>query len=62
MKTKRKPEFIIKNGKPSAVIIGIDDYKKFLQLAEDKDDLKELENLRKEPQDFIKWEDLLKEL
>lgn len=56
------PEIVIKNGKPSAVIIDIKKYKEILEQLENIEDLRELEELRKKPLKFRKFEDFLKEV
>lgn len=64
MKTKtvrRKPEIILRNGKPSAVILDIDNYHEILERLEDKEDLKALEKIRKRPLKFKPLNDFLKE-
>lgn len=50
MKTKAKlkrPEVVLKNGKPSAVIIDISDYLEMLEKLEDVEDIKTLAAMRK---------------
>lgn len=64
MKRKIKmktPEFILRKGKPAAVILDIDDYKEILERLEDAEDLKKLEEMRKAPLKFRKLEEFLKE-
>ncbi len=62
MKTKKKsPEIIIRNGKPSAVILEIDEYQGLLERLEDIDDLQTLAKMRKRPLKFKKLGDFLKE-
>ena len=62
MNTKRKkPEIVLKNGKPTAVILDISDYRKLLERLEDTEDLKELEAMRKRPLEFRKFDDFLKQ-
>lgn len=62
MKTKGKsPEIIIRDGKPVAVIIDIDEYQEMLERIEDLEDLRALEEMRKNPQKFRKLDDFLKE-
>lgn len=64
MKTKtvrRKPEIILRNGKPSAVILDIDNYHEILERLEDKEDLEALEKMRKRPLKFKPLNDFLKE-
>ena len=47
MKTKRKrPEIVIRDGKPAAVILDIEEYRELLSRLEDMQDLKELEERR----------------
>ncbi|MBF0292623.1 MAG: type II toxin-antitoxin system Phd/YefM family antitoxin [Nitrospinae bacterium] len=58
---RRKPEIIIRDGKPSAVILDIDNYHEMLERLEDKDDLAELEKIRKRPLKFRPLADFLKE-
>ena len=58
---KTKPQVILKNGKPNAVIIDIKDYYKMLDRLEDKEDLAELERMRKGRLKFRKFEDFLSE-
>ncbi len=57
---KRKPEIILKDGKPSAVIIDIANYKEMLERLEDAEDLKTLANMRKKTLNFRKLDDFLK--
>lgn len=64
MKTKtgrRRPEIILRDGKPSAVILDIDNYHEMLERLEDKDDLEALEKMRKRPLKFKPLNDFLKE-
>ena len=61
-KTRRKaPELVIKEGKPTAVILDIDEYQEMLERLEDVEDLRMLEQMRKKPLKFRKLEDFLKE-
>jgi PHD/YefM family antitoxin component YafN of YafNO toxin-antitoxin module len=61
-KMKRKnPEIILKEGKPSAVILDIDEYRQILERLEDLEDLNMLKEMRKKPRKFRKLEDFLKE-
>ena len=62
MKTKRKsPQIVVRNGKPSAVILDIEDYRELLDRLEDVEDVKELEEMRKRPLEFTSLEDFLSE-
>lgn len=58
---KAKPQVIMKNGKPNAVIIDIKDYQKMLERLEDKEDLADLARLRKGSLHFRKFDDFLAE-
>ena len=61
-KGKRKtPEIILREGKPAAVILDIDEYREMLERLEDVEDLKTLERMRKKPLKFRKLDDFLKE-
>ncbi|MDO8635239.1 MAG: type II toxin-antitoxin system Phd/YefM family antitoxin [Dehalococcoidia bacterium] len=61
-KAKRKPvEIVLRDGKPTAVILDIDRYREMLELLEDAEDLKILERMRKKPQSFKNLEDFLSE-
>ena len=56
-----KPQFIIKAGKPTAVILNIRDYEELLERVEDAEDLAELKRLRKTTLKFRPFEEFLKE-
>jgi hypothetical protein len=59
-KMKRKtPEIVVKEGKPSAVILDIDEYRQMLERLEDLEDLNVLKEMRKKPLKFRKLEDFL---
>lgn len=55
------PQFVIKEGKPTAVILSIRDYEELLQRVEDAEDLAELRRLRKATLKFRPFEEFLKE-
>ena len=59
---RNKPEIILRDGKPAAVILDIDAYKEMLERLEDAEDLRELEKLRSKPLGFRKLEEFLQEL
>lgn len=62
MKPKRKsPEVIVQDGKPTAVIIPIEEYRTMLERLEDASDLKTLAALRKKTLKFRRLDDFLKE-
>lgn len=54
---KREPEIVLRNGKPTAVILKIEDYEELLERSEDASDLKRLAAMRKRPLRFRKLED-----
>jgi PHD/YefM family antitoxin component YafN of YafNO toxin-antitoxin module len=61
-KTKRKaPEVVLREGKPTAVILDIDEYRNILERLEDIEDLKMLEEMRKKRLRFKKLETFLGE-
>ena len=63
MKAKRKkkdPEIVTRGGKPTAVILGIEEYRELFERVEDAEDLKALKAMRKRPLKFRKLEDFLK--
>lgn len=54
---KDKPQVVMKNGKPNAVIIKIRDYQNMLERLEDKEDLADLEKMRKGVLHFRKFDE-----
>jgi prevent-host-death family protein len=58
---KTKPQVIMKNGRPNAVIIDIKDYKQLLERLENKEDIADLEKMRKSSLHFRKFDDFLTE-
>ncbi len=60
-KLKMKPQVIMKNGEPEAVIINIKDYRRLLERLEDKDDIADLEKIRKGSLHVRKFSDFLME-
>jgi PHD/YefM family antitoxin component YafN of YafNO toxin-antitoxin module len=58
---RRTPEIVLKEGKPAAVILDIDEYRKMLERLEDLEDLNVLKEMRKKPLKFRRLEDFLKE-
>ena len=64
MKARRKrrdPEVVLRGGKPTAVILSIEDYRDLLERLEDAEDLKMLTSMRKRPLKFRSFEDFLME-
>jgi len=58
---KKNPEIVLREGKPAAVILDIDEYREILERLEDAEDLKELEDMRRTPLKFRSLEEFLKE-
>jgi len=58
---KKNPEIVLREGKPAAVILDIDEYREMLERLEDAEDLKELKEMRKTPLAFRSLEEFLKE-
>jgi PHD/YefM family antitoxin component YafN of YafNO toxin-antitoxin module len=58
---KKAPEIVLRGGKPSAVILDIEEYREMLERLEDLEDLNMLKEMRKRPLKFRKLEDFLKE-
>lgn len=62
MRSKRKkPEIVLRDGKPSAVILDIDHYEELLERLEDLGDLAALKKIRAKPLRFRKFSDFVKE-
>ncbi len=61
MVKRRSPEIVLRDGKPTAVILDIADYKEMLERLEDVEDLQALKEMRKRPLKFRRLEDFLKE-
>ena len=55
-----KPQIIIRNGKPSAVILDISKYEELLEAIEDKEDLAELHRIKKSKTSFRELNTYLK--
>ena len=58
---KKALEIILREGKPSAVILSIEDYQELLERLEDLEDLAMLREMRKKTLKFRKLNDFLKE-
>ena len=56
----QNPEIVLRNGKPSAIILGINEYKEMLERLDDAEDLKLLTEMRKRPLKFKKLDEFLK--
>ena len=55
------PEVILKEGKPVAVILNINKYQEILEKLEDIEDIKVLNEMRKEPLKFRSLQGFLRE-
>lgn len=55
-----KHKIISRNGKPEAVILGLEEYERLLETAEDKEDLAEIKQIKKGKTSFRRLEDYLK--
>jgi PHD/YefM family antitoxin component YafN of YafNO toxin-antitoxin module len=51
----------MRRGKPTAVILSIEEYRKLLERVEDAEDRKTLKAMRKRPLKFRKLDDFLKD-
>ena len=58
---KKAPEIILREGKPSAVILDIEDYRELLERLEDLEDLAMLQQMRRKTLKFRKLDDFLRE-
>ena len=56
------PELIVRDGKPVAVIVDIDEYREMLERLEDIDDLRAIEAMRDEPSRDRPLDEVLAEL
>lgn len=57
----RNPEIVLRNGKPTAVILDIDEYQEMLERLEDAADLKRLQRMRKGKLGYKALQDFLNE-
>ena len=57
----KSQEIIVRDGKPVAVILDIDEYQEILERLEDAEDLRTLQEVRKQPLHFRKLDEFLKE-
>ncbi|HEY4330487.1 MAG TPA: type II toxin-antitoxin system Phd/YefM family antitoxin [Phycisphaerae bacterium] len=57
----KPPEIVLRNGKPSAVILDIDTYEDILEELEQKEDLKALAIARKKPLKFRSFDSYVAE-
>lgn len=59
--TRKTPEIVFSEGKPTAVILDINEYQEMLERLEDAEDLKMLEDMRKTPLKFRALDDFLQD-
>ena len=60
---RKKPAIVLQNGKPTAVIIDIDQYEEMLEKLQDLEDLAYIEQIKSERNlEYISLEDYLKEI
>lgn len=59
-KARRKPEIVVRDGSPAAVILDIDEYRELLERVEDLEDLRALEKMRQGPIRFASLDDFLR--
>lgn len=57
----KEPEVVVKNGKPTGVILDIEQYQELLERIEDAEDLAELRKIRAKTPRFRRIEDFLRE-
>ena len=55
------PDIVLRDGKPAAVILDIEEYRDILERLDDAEDLKMLEEMRKKPLEFRRLGDFLRE-
>ena len=60
--TRRKPQIVLKDGKPSAVILDIGEYEEMLERLEDVEDLRWLRKMKKKPVKARDFEDVVAEM
>ena len=58
---KHAPEIVLRDGRPAAVILDIEDYQHILERLEDLDDLEMLKQMREKSLDFRRLDEFLAE-
>ncbi len=58
---RRPPEIVLRDGKPAAVILDIEEYQEMLERLEDVEDLRMLSEMRKQPLTFKRVQEFLAE-
>lgn len=59
MPRNKMPEIVLRNGKPAAVILDIEQYQEMLERLEDAEDLKRLQKMRQKKLQFKSLDDFL---
>jgi len=59
--TLTKPKIVIRNGRPTEIILKLKEFKEILERLEDIYDLSEIQKLKKKKLSFRKIEDFLRE-
>ncbi len=60
---KNKPSIILRDGKPSEVILKLEDYEEMLERLQDYEDIEYIERLKREANiEFVSLDDVLKEI
>jgi PHD/YefM family antitoxin component YafN of YafNO toxin-antitoxin module len=60
-KQVREPQMLYRNGRPTAVLLDIKEYRRLLELAENEHDLRKLAELEQRPQPYRPFEEFLDE-
>ena len=58
---KKSVQIVMENGEPSAVILGIEEYRDMLERLEDLEDLEALKEMRNKPLEFRGINEFLEE-
>jgi len=58
---RKRPEIVLRNGKPAAVILDIEEYQELLERLEDIEDLEMLNKMRSKQLHFRELDEFLKE-
>lgn len=61
VRRKRKPQFVVEDGEPTAVILDIGEYEELLERLEEAEDLAALQEMRKKPLKFHPLSEFLDE-
>ena len=60
-KQPKEPDVLYKRGRPTAVLLSIEEYRRLLESAEDQQDLRRLEALEKQPGQYRPLEEFLED-